>query len=252
MTGEKILVVEDEALVARDLEQTPERLGYEVVGIAQSAGEAVGKTGETRPDLVLMDIFLQGESDGVHAAGVIARRFGTPVVFLTAHTDKATVIRAQRVKPAGYIAKPFDPDKLNETIANALGVEVVVPDEKEMVKASVLLVDDSNLTQAISPSLLGRQHRVRIAATWEHARQMLKETKIDLIVTNIDQADAGRGQALRTLRREAQVQVPAIVIAERITPQDVQLLKGENVVAFVVMADGFEAKLTTAIEKVLR
>jgi hypothetical protein len=81
---------------------------------------------------------------------------------------------------------------------------------------------------------------------------MLKETKIDLIVANIDQADAGRGQGLRTLRREAQVQVPAIVIAETITPQEVQLLKGENVVAFVVLEEGFEAKLTTAIEKVLR
>ena len=252
MAGEKILVVEDESLVARDLEQTLQRLGYEVVGIARSGAEAVGKAGETRPDLVLMDISLQGDSDGVQAAEVIGRRFGTPVVFLTAHTDKGTVIRAQTAKPAGYLAKPFSPDKLNEAIANALGVEVVVPDEMEMVKASVLLVDDSNRTQAISLSLLGKKHRVRIAATWAHARQMLKETKIDLIVTNIDQADAGRGQALRSLRREAQVQVPAIVIAETITPQDVQLLKGENVVAFVVMAEGFEAKLTAAIEKVLR
>lgn len=252
MAGEKILVVEDESLVARDLEQILQGLGYQVVGLAQSGAEAVGKVGETRPDLVLMDIFLQGDSDGVQAAEVIGRRFGTPVVFLTAHTDKGTVIRAQTVNPAGYLVKPFGPDKLNETIANALGVEVVVPDEMERVKASVLLVDDSNRTQAISLSLLGKKHRVRIAATWAHARQMLKETKIDLIVANIDQADAGRGQGLRTLRREAQVQVPAIVIAETITPQEVQLLKGENVVAFVVLEEGFEAKLTTAIEKVLR
>ena len=80
---------------------------------------------------------------------------------------------------------------------------------------------------------------------------MLKEAKIDLIVANIDQADAGRGQALRTLRREHDVQVPAIIMSETITPQDVQLLKSENVAAFVVFVDGFEAKLTTAVEKVL-
>ena len=91
MAGERILVVEDEAVVARDLEQTLVRLGYEVVGVAQFAAEAVGKAAETHPDLVLMDISLQGDKDGVQAAEVIGQRFGTPVVFLTAHTDKATV-----------------------------------------------------------------------------------------------------------------------------------------------------------------
>jgi CheY-like chemotaxis protein len=73
--------------------------------------------------------------------------------------------------------------------------------------------------------LLGKQYPVRIATAWSRAKQMLKEAKIDLIVANIDQADAGRGQALRTLRREHDVQVPAIIMAETITPQDVQLLK---------------------------
>ena len=92
--------------------------------------------------------------------------------------------------------------------------------------------------------LLGKQYRVRIATAWSRAKQMLKEAKIDLIVANIDQADAGRGQALRTLRREHDVQVPAIIMAETITPQDVQLLKSENVAVF-------EAKLTKAVEKVL-
>ena len=108
-----------------------------------------------------------------------------------------------------------------------------------------------NRTQTISLSLLGKQYRVRIATAWSRAKQMLKEAKIDLIVANIDQADAGRGQALRTLRREHDVQVPAIIMSETITPQDVQLLKSENVAAFVVFVDGFEAKLTTAVEKVL-
>lgn len=181
----------------------------------------------------------------------IGRRFGTPVVFLKAHTDKDTVARAQATKPAGYISKPFDRDRLNQTIANALGVEVIVPEEQETVKASILLVDNSNRTQTISLSLLGKQYRVRIATAWSRAKQMLKEAKIDLIVANIDQADAGRGQALRTLRREHDVQVPAIIMSETITPQDVQLLKSENVAAFVVFVDGFEAKLTTAVEKVL-
>lgn len=251
MAGEKILVVEDEAVVARDLEQTLVRLGYDVVGVAQFAAEAVGKAAEARPDLVLMDISLQGDKDGVQAAEIIGQRFNTPVVFLTAHTDKATVARAQAAKPAGYIVKPFHRDKLHETIASALGVEVETPDPSKTAKASVLLVDDSNHTQAISLSLLGKQYRVRIATTWLRAKQMLNETKVDLIVANLDQADAGRGQALRSLRREDKVNVPAIVLADTITPQDVQLLKGENVAAFVVFAEGFEEKLASEVVKLL-
>ncbi len=252
MAGERILVVEDEAVVARDLEQTLVRLGYEVVGVAQFAAEAVGKVAESRPDLVLMDISLQGDKDGIQAAEVIGTRFGTPVVFLTAHTDKATVARAQSAKPAGYIVKPFNREKLHETIAAALGVEAIHPDEKTRAKASILLVDDSNHTQAISLSLLGKQYRVRIATTWGRAKQMLKETKVDLIVANIDQADAGRGQALRTLRREEQLKVPAIVMADAISPQDVQLLKGENVAAFIVFTEGYETKLAREVEKLLQ
>jgi CheY-like chemotaxis protein len=231
MAGEKILIVEDEAVVARDLEQTLERLGYEVTGVALFAAEAVGKTAETRPDLVLMDISLQGDRDGVQAAEVINQRFGTPIVFLTAHTDKATVARAQSAKPAGYLVKPFNPDRLHETIAGALGVEVEEPEPESTeapTKASVLLVDDSNFTQAISLSLLGKQYRVRIATTWGQARQVLRETQVDLIVANIDQADAGRGETLRRLRREEKVDTPA-----------------------VVLADGFEEKLTAEVERAL-
>jgi CheY-like chemotaxis protein len=212
----------------------------------------VGKEAETHPDLVLMDISLQGDKDGVQAAEVIGQRFGTPVVFLTAHTDKATVARAQSAKPAGYIVKPFNREKLHETIAAALGVEAIVPEEKPRAKASIPLVDDSNNTQAISLSLLGKQYRVRIATTWARAKQMLNETKTDLIVANIDQTDAGRGQALRTLRREEQLKVPAIIMADSISPQDLQLLKGKNVAAFVVFSKGFEEKLTKEVEKLLQ
>lgn len=252
MAGQKILIVEDEAVVARDLELTLKRLGYDVVGVAQFAAEAVGKVADSRPDLVLMDISLQGDRDGVQAAEVIGQRFGTPVVYLTAHTDKATVARAQSTKPAGYLVKPFSKERLHETVAAALGVEPAAPPpEREKGKASILLVDDSNYTQAISLSLLGKQYRVRIATTWARARQMLVQTKVDLIVANIDQADAGRGEALRRLRREHKIHTPAIVVADQIKPQDVQLLKGEKVEAFVILAVGFEERLVAEVERVL-
>lgn len=246
----KILVVEDEAVVARDIEQTLTRLGFEVVGTAQFANEAVAKVSETKPDLVLMDISLQGKRDGVDAAQIIAERSQTPVVFLTAHTDKATVARAQGIAPAGYLVKPFNRDRLRDTINKALGIEES-EQSKPVGKASILLIDDSNYSQAISLSLLGKQFRVKITSTYPRAKQMLRESTADLIVANIDQADAGRGESLRRLRREAKIEIPAVVVSEQFTPQDVQLLKGENVRAFVVLDDQLGQRLTEEVETLI-
>ena len=206
----KILVVEDEAVVARDIEQTLTRLGFDVVGTAQFANEAVAKVAEHKPDLVLMDISLQGKRDGVEAAQIIDDRTKTPVVFLTAHTDKATVARAQGISPAGYLVKPFNRERLRDTIHKALGIETDAIEEPTG-KPSILLIDDSNYSQAISLSLLGKQFRVKIASTYPRAKQMLTDSKADLIVANIDQADAGRGESLRRLRRDARIDTPAVV-----------------------------------------
>lgn len=247
---QRILVVEDEAVVARDIEQTLTRLGFEVVGTAQFANEAVAKVSETKPDLVLMDISLQGKRDGVDAAQIIGERSQTPVVFLTAHTDKATVARAQGISPAGYLVKPFNRERLLETINKALGIEKD-PEQKAPAKASILLIDDSNFSQAISLSLLGKQFRVKIASTYPRAKQMLQESTADLLVANIDQADAGRGESLRRLRREARIDIPAVVVSEKFTPQDVQLLKGENVRAFVVLDDQLGTRLAEEVEKLI-
>ncbi len=249
MAKKKILVVEDEAVVARDIEQTLTKLGFEVVGTAQFANEAVAKAAETRPDLILMDISLQGNRDGVDAAQIIGDRSDTPVVFLTAHTDKATVARAQGISPAGYLVKPFNRERLRDTIYKALGIEESQV-SKPKGKPSILLIDDSNYSQAISLSLLGKQFRVKIASTYPRAKQMLRESSSDLIVANIDQADAGRGEALRRLRREARIDTPAVVVSEQFTPQDVQLLKSENVLAFVVLDDQLGARLVEEVEKI--
>ena len=250
MAKKKILVVEDEAVVARDIEQTLTKLGFDVVGTAQFANEAVAKAAETRPDLILMDISLQGKRDGVEAAQIIGDRNDTPVVFLTAHTDKATVARAQGISPAGYLVKPFNRERLRDTIHQALGIEETDV-AKPKGKASILLIDDSNFSQAISLSLLGKQFRVKIASSYARAKQMMQESAADLIVANLDQADAGRGEALRRLRRDARIDTPAVVVSEQFTPQDVQLLKGENVQAFVILDDQLGARLVEEVEKII-
>jgi PAS domain S-box-containing protein len=120
MTGANILIVEDECLVSLDIKRTLERLGYEVLAVVTSGEAAIEQTAETQPDLVLMDIKLKGAMDGVEAAERIRARFDTPVVYLTAHADDATLGRTKVTEPFGYILKPFEDIELRTTIEMAL------------------------------------------------------------------------------------------------------------------------------------
>ena len=120
MASTKILVVEDEAIVALDLRTQLTQLGYEVVETV-ARGEAALVAAETHhPDLVLMDIRLPGKMDGVEAADIIRKRFQLPVVYLTAHADEATVDRARLTESFGYILKPFDGRELRTVIEIAI------------------------------------------------------------------------------------------------------------------------------------
>jgi CheY-like chemotaxis protein len=119
----RVLIVEDEAIVALDLRQCLSSLGHAVVGVTARGEDAVRLAGELHPELVLMDITLQGDMDGVAAAEQIRRRFQIPVVYVTAHSDEATLRRAQVAGPAGLVLKPFTPASLARTVRAALGPE---------------------------------------------------------------------------------------------------------------------------------
>ena len=95
MVPAKILVVEDETIVARDIQQSLTRLGYDVPTTATSGEEAIRKTKEIDPDLILMDIVLKGQMDGVETVRQINRQFDVPVIYLTAYADDATLERAK-------------------------------------------------------------------------------------------------------------------------------------------------------------
>jgi CheY-like chemotaxis protein len=120
MASAMILVVEDEKLVAWDIQRRLQTLGYNVVALASSGEEAVEKAAELQPDLVLMDILLPGKMDGVDAAGQLRSRFDIPVVYLTACTDDGTLQRAKVTEPLGYILKPFDQREFGPTLEMAL------------------------------------------------------------------------------------------------------------------------------------
>ena len=116
----RILVVEDETIVARDIELQLVELGYEPVGHVTSGEEAIGLVGELHPDLVLMDIQLAGTMDGIAAAQLIREKFALPVVFLTAFAADDVLARAKLTEPFGYILKPFSERELRTVLEMAL------------------------------------------------------------------------------------------------------------------------------------
>lgn len=120
MSNEKILIVEDESIIAEDISDSLTARGYRVTGIVYSGEEAIQSVIELRPDLVLMDVNLQGEIDGIIAAEEIRTRFQIPVVYLTAFADENTLRRVNATKPFGYIVKPFEEKNLHTTIQLAL------------------------------------------------------------------------------------------------------------------------------------
>ncbi|MEA1970539.1 MAG: HD domain-containing protein [Thermodesulfobacteriota bacterium] len=115
-----VLVVEDETVIARDILSKLQGLGYDVPLVVCSGEEAIEKTGELRPDLVMMDIVIEGKIDGIEAADQIRKHFNIPVVYLTAYADEEVLERAKITEPFGYMVKPFDERGLHSTIEMAL------------------------------------------------------------------------------------------------------------------------------------
>lgn len=108
MSEIRILIVEDDPLIAIDIEQTLNTLDFTVSGTAYSVDDALLQLKNNTPDAVLMDINLESEKDGVQLAQIINENYKLPFIFLTAHADKQTLEHAKKTKPAGYIVKPFD------------------------------------------------------------------------------------------------------------------------------------------------
>lgn len=116
----RIFIVEDESVVAWYLQEDLENMGHEIVDSVASGEEAMQLIVETQPELVLMNIRLQGQMDGIATAAQIRKDFNIPVVYLTAHADDATLGRAIATNPYGYLVKPFQEREVRTTIEIAL------------------------------------------------------------------------------------------------------------------------------------
>src|SRR5262245_37187448 len=178
----RILVVEDQRLIAADIENTLKKLGYIVVDNVSSGEDAISRSDQLRPELVLMDVRLRGEMDGIRAAEIIRDRFSVPVVYLTAYADDETILRAKKTTPFGYLVKPFNERELRATIEIAFythQMERTLADERARRHAAEefkILIDGVRDYAIFKLEGNGR------VATWNSGAERLNGYKRDEII----------------------------------------------------------------------
>ncbi|GAB4410818.1 MAG: hypothetical protein Fur0044_04650 [Anaerolineae bacterium] len=151
MLNSQIMVVEDEIVVARNIEMRLKSLGYQDPIVAFSGQEAVQKAGEAAVDLILMDIRLGSGIDGVEAAETIRSRFDLPIIFLTAYTDEVTLQRVKKSEPYGYIRKPFQVIDLQIAIEMALNRRQAEIEQKKLIAKLQEALDTLKTLSGIIP-----------------------------------------------------------------------------------------------------
>lgn len=197
MSGERILVVEDSVITSTLIKKTLLDLGYKVLAVADNGPDAIQKARELRPDLILMDIILKGSMTGIDAAREIRKSTGTPVIYLTAQSDDATIRDAIMTDPFGYLIKPLEERSLQTSIQMALykhAMEEEVRDRERTISVLLNAVPDPL-------ALLNREHGI-VAVNESMAGTLGKKSEA-LVGTTIENLDAGsRVQVLRDYLRD--------------------------------------------------
>ncbi len=162
MQGRSVLIVEDEQIVATELREILTSLGYRIVAVTSTGPEALAKTEETQPDLILMDIRIKGTMDGIETASKITNRWDIPIIYLTAHADQETLRRAKVTGPMGYVLKPFSERELLIAIEIAIykhGMERQLREQKQRLAAmldsigdAVIATDAEGLVTLVNPA----------------------------------------------------------------------------------------------------
>ncbi|KKN40267.1 hypothetical protein LCGC14_0735120 [marine sediment metagenome] len=218
MKKKQILVVEDERIAAEDIKMSLHRLGYAVSGAAISGKEAVKKAEDLQPDLVLMDIVLVGEMDGIEASALIRSRFDIPIVYLTAYADKKMLERAKVTEPFGYILKPFDDKELCSILEIALYKHKM---ERKLKKTQQELIQSEKLA-ALGRFSSGIAHEIKnplgiILGGSEFLEMKLSRVDPE-IKTAIKKIKESTFRADRIVKDLLKFSRPSILKTERIDP----------------------------------
>ncbi len=171
----KILVVEDESVVAWHIQETLQKLGHEVIRIATTGKEAILITAQAKPHLVLMDIGLQGDIDGVATANTIYFELDVPVVYLTAHADEQTLQRATKTSPFGYLVKPFQEAELHSTIKIALQrhqVEKALKETQQWYATTLISIGDATIATDIDGFVTFMNPTAEILTGWNQEQAL--------------------------------------------------------------------------------
>jgi PAS domain S-box-containing protein len=200
----KVLVVEDEGLIAHDIAQRLSALGHSVVATVSTAEEAIAQAAGA--DVVLMDIRIDGERDGIEAATEIRTRHHVPVVFLTAHADRSTLDRAKLAGPFGYVVKPLGPASLNTAIEIAIykhQMERQLEEREAWLRTTLASAGEAILVAGPSGNILMLNREAEVLTGWKQAEA---EGKPWMEVVRLTDAESGQDSgdlaALATLRGE--------------------------------------------------
>lgn len=176
MRKERVLVVEDENIVAMDIERGLKRLGYEVPAVVSSGEEAINCSEKFQPDLILMDIQIKGDLDGIETSRIVWQKFRIPVIFLTAYADEKTLERAKLTEPFGYILKPFEENELHTAIEVALKKHRSIQ-EREAVQLEALQVSEErykHLVESIQDYAIFMLDPNGYVETWNKGAERIK------------------------------------------------------------------------------
>jgi PAS domain S-box-containing protein len=199
----RILLAEDERIVARDIAASLESLGYEVCASVPSGEEAIEKAERMRPDLVLMDIRLIGEMNGVESAGRIRQLFHIPVIYLTAHTDEETLRRAKITEPYGYILKPFEEREMHVAIEMALykhESERRLKESEQWLATTLKSISDGVMTTDQNGLVTFMNPVAEVLTGWELKEAIKKPLKEVFNITNEEIGKQAEDPVAKVLR----------------------------------------------------
>ncbi|KWT83476.1 ATP-binding response regulator [Candidatus Magnetominusculus xianensis] len=182
----RILVVEDESIVAMSIKDRLIELGFTVTAIVSTGEAAIKHVEEAVPDLILMDVVLKGELDGIRTASIIHNRFDVPIIYLTAFSDDATLSRAKHTTPYGYILKPFEGRELLINIEFALykhNMQKKLRKSEQWLVAILKLMSAAVITTDVDGTVMFMNNGAAAITGWDAAKAIGEELRVVFDVT---------------------------------------------------------------------
>lgn len=210
----RILIVEDESIVALDLDNTLTDLGYDVVGRASTADDAVTMAIETKPDIVLMDIMLRGDKNGIVAAHEIRKQIDIPIIYLTAYTDPPIINDAIHTAPYAYLVKPFQGRQIMAAIEMTMyrsKIDLQLRDTRKWLSTTLRSISEAAIAVDIKGQIMYMNHHAEDLTGWNYTTATDNIT-IDKVFDLIDQTTQERIDVLRRLFADDEPQDPVSLI----------------------------------------